>query len=226
MDVKKALEGLRDDKNRDFVSSLLPGIEKSTILGAKAPQIAALSKQIKKAGEETAFLESLPHTLFEENSLHAALINLEKDPRKCFELTERFLPYVDNWAVCDSLRPKAFAKNKKLLSEKIEKWLSSPLLYTRRFAVGMLKTHFLECDFEPGQAKKVASIDCGEYYMSMMVAWYFAEALAKRESDATGYFYPGVLDEKTRKRAIQKAIDSRRISEETKIRLKEIRKKR
>ena len=223
MNVKKELEAMRDEKNRVFVSGLLPGTDAQTILGTKAPQIAALAKKLKKEGGETAFLAELPHTYFEENNLHAALINLKKDVARCFELTERFLPFVDNWATCDSLRPKALGKDKKLLSARIDEWLGSPLLYTRRFAVGMLKSHFLGEDFEPGQAKRVAELDCGEYYMSMMAAWYFAEALAKRESDVIGFFYPGVLEEKTRRRAVQKAIDSRRIPPETKERLRKTR---
>lgn len=223
MDVKKEIEALRDEKNRLFVASLVPGIDPETILGTKAPQIVSLAKRLKKEGGDAAFLDDLPHALFEENNLHAALINLERDADRCLELTERFLPFVDNWATCDSLRPKAFAKDKTLLEKKVDKWLGSPLLFTRRFAVGMLKTHFLGVDFDPEQAKRVAKLDCKEYYMSMMVAWYFAEALAKRENDVIHFFYPGLLDEATRKRAIQKAVDSRRIPEETKTRLKQTR---
>lgn len=223
MDIRRALEDMTDPKNADFLSRLIPDKPRERILGIRSPEIKRLARELSGSRDAEAFMNDLPHFYLEEDLLHAALICLEKDADVCFEMTERFLPRVDNWAVCDSLRPRALNKNRDRLGKAAMSWLDSPLLYTRRFGIGILMSFFLTEGYSPAHAEKIASLDCGEFYLSMMVAWYFATALAKRPEDVKSYFYPGKLDETTRRRAIQKAVDSLRIPEKLKDELKKIR---
>ena len=168
------------------------------------------------------FLSSLPHKYFDENQLHAFLISEQKDFDKCVSLLEEFLPYIDNWATCDQLSPKIFKKNREKLLPLIEKWLSSSKTYTIRFAVGMLMQHFLDSDFNPSYLEKVAEIRSEEYYVNMMIAWYFATALAKQYEASLPYIERKKLAPWTHNKAIQKAIESYRITKEQKEYLKSL----
>ena len=166
------------------------------------------------------FFNQLPHTWFDENQLHAFLISGMKDYGQCMAETERFLPFVDNWATCDQMSPKVFRKNRPLLQEPIQKWMASEHTYTVRFAIGMLMEHFLDGDFDPAYLKLVSKIRSEEYYVNMMIAWYFATALAKQYEAALPFIEEKRLAPWTHNKAIQKSIESRRIAPEQKAYLK------
>ena len=166
------------------------------------------------------FLSALPHKYQEENTLHGFIISLEKDFDKAIAETERFLPYINNWAVCDGISPKVFAKNKPELLEYIKRWIKSDETYTVRFAIGMLMRHFLDEEFEPWQMELVISVDSEEYYIRMMQAWYMATALAKQYDAAFEVIKAKKLPKWTHNKSIQKAVESYRITDEQKALLK------
>ena len=170
----------QDPVYRDMQRRLLPTVDPETILGVRTPVLRQLARELE---DGKAFQENLPHRYFEENQIHAFLLEREKDFDKTARAVEAFLPYVNNWATCDQLRPKAFRNQEKLLP-LISKWLASPAPYTVRFGLGMLLCHFLDEDFRPEFLEMAASVKSDEYYVNMMVAWYFATALAK-QYDAT-----------------------------------------
>lgn len=218
MDIQKMLLSMQDIKYRDFHAKLMPNIDKSRIIGVRVPQIRAFAKQIKN--DTGDFLENLPHKYYEENNLHAVLISEISDFGVCIEKLNKFLPYVDNWATCDSMKPKCFKKNKHKLLLEIEKWLKSRHEYTVRFGILMLMTHFLDEDFDEKYLEKVSKIKSDKYYINMMIAWYFATALAKQWDCAVKYLENRTLPEWVHKKAIQKARESYRITKEQKEYLK------
>ena len=179
-EIRSALYRLADADYKKFNCSLIPNVDKSTVVGVRIPALRKLAAEINKAGLATAFMAELPHRLYEENHLHSFLIEKIGDFDECICEIERFLPFVDNWAVCDSMSPKVLARQPERLLEKVRQWLESPHEYTVRFALKMLMTHFLDEHFLPEHLKLAVAVAREEYYVKMMVAWYFATALAKQ----------------------------------------------
>jgi len=221
--IQDELFALQDIPYRDFQRKLLPTLPPEKIIGVRTPQLRSMAKQYKN--EAGAFLNALPHKYFEEDNLHAFMLEGMRDFDVCISLVNKFLPHVDNWATCDQLRPRCFAKNKEKLLPEIEKWISSGRCYTVRFGIGMLMLHFLHEDFDPKYMAAVAEIKSDEYYINMMIAWYFATALAFRYDEALKYISGNRLPVWVHNKAIQKAVESRRISDEQKARLKKLRRK-
>ncbi len=213
----------RDEKYREFQSKLVPNIPKETILGVKTPQMRAIAKAVAGTPEAEEFLRTLPHAYYEENLVHFFLLAGIKDFDACVEAVERFLPYVDCWPVCDQSSPKVFTKHHDRLLPCIRRWIASDHVYTARFGMRMLMNEFLGEDFKAEYLGWVAEKQGEDYYLKMMVAWYFATALAKQYDASIVYFEQRKLDPWTHKKAIQKAIESFRVSEEHKEYLKTLR---
>ena len=213
----------QDEKYREFQSKLVPNIPKETILGVKTPDMRAITKEVFGTPEADEFLKTLPHACYEENLVHFFLIAKIKDFDACVEAVERFLPYVDCWPVCDQSSPKVFTKHHDRLLPYIRKWIASDHVYTSRFGMRMLMNEFLGGDFKEEYLGWVAEKQGEDYYLKMMVAWYFATALAKQYDASIVYFEQKKLDPWTHKKAIQKAIESFRVSDEHKAYLKTLR---
>ena len=223
MDITQRLMDMRDEKYHDFASKLIPNVSKDTVIGVRLPEIRILSKELIKNGEYLDFINELPHTYLEEYHLHGFIISSIKDVSICISEIDKFLPYVDNWSVCDSLRPKCFAKNKKEALAYIKKLLKSDKTYTKRFAIEMLMVHFLDDDFSVDFLDTVSKVEGEDYYLKMMAAWYFATALAKQYDAALPYFEKRLIEDKwTHNKAIQKAIESYRVSEGKKEHIKKL----
>ena len=220
--IQERLFALRDEKYREFQRSLIPGLPRENIIGIRIPVMRKLAKEFVKEPEAAVFLKQLPHTYYDENILHALLIAEIKDYDACMEAVEAFLPYIDNWAVCDGLSPKAFGKHKAELLEKIRLWILSEHTYTCRFGIGMLMRWFLDEDFQPGYLELPAAVRSEEYYVNMMTAWFFATALAKQWDAAIPYLEQNRLDPWTHNKTIQKARESYRITTEQKEYLKRL----
>ena len=214
-DIRSALFELRDENYRDFQSKLIPNVDPEIFIGVRTPQLRSLAKRLASEGAEE-FLACLPHEYFDENQLHALIISLTKDFGECVGQVESFLPYVDNWATCDQLLPKCFAKHRAELLDRVEVWLGSERVYTVRFAVGMLMKHYLGSGYEPRFSDAVAAIESDEYYVNMMRAWYFATALAVRFDDVLPYVKEERLDPWTRRMTVRKARESYRLTNEQK----------
>ena len=224
-ELQQNLFGMRDAAYAAFIAKLTPGFPPSHFIGVRVPLLRTIARSF--ANEEAAsqrFLSHLPHSYYEEDMLHGMLISLVKDYDRCLDLTDRFLPYVDNWAVCDTLSPKVFAKHKAQLLENILRWSSSSHTYTCRFGLRMLMTHFLDDSFSADFLEIPATIRSEEYYVKMMVAWFFATALAKQWKATLPYLENRQLDPWTHRKTIQKAIESYRIPPERKDYLRTLRK--
>ncbi len=213
---------LRDEKYREFQSKLIPNIASDSIIGVRTPDLRNYAKRLAKSEAAAAFLSELPHRYFDENQLHAFIISDIKDYEQCVAEANRFLSYVDNWATCDQMSPKAFKKYHGELLTQIRKWLDSDKTYTVRFGIGMLMQHFLDDDFSPEYPETVAKIRSDEYYVNMMIAWYFATALAKQYDATLPFIENRRLDAWTHNKAIQKAAESYRITPERKEYLKSL----
>lgn len=223
-ELQQKLFGMRDAAYAAFIAKLTPGFPPSHFIGVRVPLLRTIARSFAK--EEAAsqrFLSHLPHSYYEEDMLHGMLISLVKDYDRCLDLTDRFLPYVDNWAVCDTLSPKVFAKHKAQLLENILRWSSSSHTYTCRFGLRMLMTHFLDDSFSADFLEIPAAIRSEEYYVKMMVAWFFATALAKQWEATLPYLENRQLDPWTHRKTIQKAIESYRIPPERKDYLRTLR---
>lgn len=220
--IQAELFAMQEKTYRDFSSSLMPTVQKERIIGVRTPILRNYARKIKTEPCAKAFLRSLPHKYYEENNLHAFLIEQVPDFDDCIAEINRFLPYVDNWATCDSMRPKCFKKNTAKLLFEIEKWLASTHTYTIRFGIEMLMIYFLDGDFEPCFLEKVCTVKSDEYYVNMMRAWYFATALAKQYDAAVKYITENRLDTWTHNKTIQKAVESYRITLEQKAFLKSV----
>lgn len=220
MKAQELLFQLQDKSYRDFQSKLIPTIPVETIIGVRIPAIRKLAKEYGKDPESVEFLKQLPHTYYDENILHALLVAEIKDYEVCVKEVEHFLPYVDNWAVCDIFSPKVFRKNKDKLIDKIREWTASGQPYTCRFGMEMLMTHFLDEDFRVEYLEIPAAVHSGEYYVNMMIAWFYATALAKQWDAVIGYIEKKCLDPWTHNKTIQKARESYRITREQKEYLK------
>jgi len=215
-EIRSALFQLQDIKYRDFQSKLMPTVASDRFIGVRTPELRKMAKEMEKRIDIDSFLNNLPHMYFDENQLHAFIISDMKDYSACLERVDTFLPYVDNWATCDQMTPKIFRKNKEDLSGIINKWLSSGRTYTIRFGIKMLMDHFLDESFDPEYPRKVAAIRSEEYYVNMMIAWYFATALAKQYDAVLPYPEERKLTVWTQNKTIQKAVESYRISPEQK----------
>lgn len=218
--VRAKLFALQDTAYRDFQCKLTPSIKPETVIGVRAPAIRTIAKEYAKSPDAAVFLSALPHAYYEENNLHAALIGGIKDYGACVAAVDAFLPYVDNWATCDSLKPAVFKKRLDVLPREIERWLSSSHTYTIRFGVEMLMNHYLDAAFDESYLARVAALRSEEYYVNMMIAWYFATALAKQYDAALPYIEGRRLGAWTHNKAIQKAIESYRVTEEQKAYLR------
>lgn len=208
----------------DFTVKLLPCIDRKCIIGVRIPALRAIAKSAAGTPEAEEFLESLPHRYYDENNLHAALLSLERhDIDSLLARVEMFLPYIDNWATCDLLKPKLFAMNPGRVYEKAAKWLHAPHTFTARFAVTTLIYFYLGENYRPGQSDMCAALRSGEYYVNMALAWYFAEGLARRTDDFLPYFEPGrIANPWVAGKALQKARESLRIPREFIERLTEL----
>ena len=224
-DIRFELSKLQDLKYRDLQLTTIPSVEADRIIGVRTPALRALAKELAKREDIPLFLEELPHKLFEEDQLHAFILSGMKDADECIKLVDKFLPYVDNWATCDQMSPKVFKKNKKLLLDYVNTWIKSDKTYVKRFAIGMLMEHFLDEDFKPSYLAKVSKIRSDEYYVNMMIAWYFATALAKQYDRTLPFIEEQKLDKCTHNKSIQKAVESYRITPEQKEYLKTLRRK-
>ena len=215
-EIRQSLFDLQDIKYRDFQAKLIPGTDTETMIGVRTPELRKLAKQMLKREEIGEFLQDLPHRYFDENQLHAFIISGIREYGKCMEELERFLPYVDNWATCDQMSPVVFKKHKQELLSGIREWIRSEHTYTVRFGIGMLMQHFLDDDFDPAYPELVAGVRSEEYYVNMMIAWYFATALAKQYDAVLPYIERRRLDPWVHNKTIQKAVESYRISDEQK----------
>ena len=213
---------LQDKAYCEFQKKLIPDT-KYEMIGVRTPDLRKLAKEFSGTEQADEFLKVLPHKYFDENQLHAFIISLTKDFESCIEQVNAFLPYVDNWATCDQLSPKVFSNNLPKLVVGINSWIKSEQTYTVRFGIGMLMQHYLDEDFKEEYMETVASVRSNEYYIRMMVAWYFATALAKQYNSAVKYLEDRKLNTWTHNKTIQKAVESYRITAEIKEYLKSLR---
>ncbi len=222
--ITDGLFALKDENYRRFHAKLIPDIPIDNIIGVRTPVLRKYAKEVAKLPETNIFLESLPHIYYEENNLHGALLSLlyPKDIIAFMEQLERFLPYVDNWATCDMLSPKIFKKHLSYVYERVQKWLQSDAVYTIRFGIVTLLGFYLDDAFEPEMLQLVANVRSEEYYVNMAVAWYFSMALVKQYDATLPYIQNRVLEPWTHNKSIQKAIESRRIPQETKAYLRDL----
>ncbi len=224
MNIQKRLLELSDEKNADFSAKLTPGIDREKFLGVRIPASRKLAKEIIKENEHKDFLNSLPHKYYDENILHSILISEIKDYDECIKYIDEFLPYVDNWAVCDTMSPKTFKNKHERLMNDILRWVDSDQTYTIRFGLKILMAHFLDNDFKKEYLEIPAKIKSDKYYINMMIAWFYATALAKQWDSTIVYIENGVLDKWVHNKAIQKARESYRITAEKKEYLKSLKK--
>lgn len=223
MTIREELFVLRDGKNAAFLAKLVPNVPPETVHGARMPALRKLASSLRGTEEAARFLEELPHGSLDENQLHALLLNDLRDYDGTLAALERFLPCVDNWAVCDALRPKCFSKHRPALLGEIRRWLDADEPYTRRFGLEMLMTHYLDEAFEPIFLDWAARTRAEDYYVRMMQAWFFATALAGQYEAALPVLEERRLEPWTHNKTIQKAIESARISDERKAYLKTLR---
>ncbi|MCR5796521.1 MAG: DNA alkylation repair protein [Eubacterium sp.] len=223
MTVYELLLEVKDENYREFQAKLVPNIDSETIIGVRTPQMREVAKKVFKSDIMESFLKDLPHKYYEENLVHFFIIALIKDFDECVKRVEEFLPYVDCWPVSDQSSPKVFKKNHDNLLPYVKKWIESDHVYTARFGIRMLMNEYLGDDFKEEYLELVASKSGEDYYLKMMIAWYFATALAKRYEETVPYIENHRLDEWVHKKTIQKAVESYRVSDEHKIYLKTFR---
>ena len=219
-EIRADLHRMQDKKYREMQIRIILTVKPESIIGVRTPELRKMAKKFAQAGDIALFLHDLPHRYFEENQLHAFILSGMKDYPECIQALNRFLPYVDNWATCDQMSPKVFKKHRKELMDRILEWTESKEPYTIRFGIGMLMEHYLDEDFDPAYLELAAAVRSGEYYVNMMIAWYFATALAKQYDAVLPYIEDHRLDDWTHHKAIQKAIESYRITPEQKMYLR------
>ena len=217
--IQSDLFNMHDDKFAKFNASLLPGLSQKSIIGVRTPELRKYAKTIQNANK---FLNKLPHTYFEENQIHAFILSDIRDFDTCVDLIDKFLPYIDNWATCDQMAPKIFAKNTNKLSPWVNKWIKSKHVYTVRFAIGVLMRYYMGDKFTPEYTEFVKNINTNEYYINMMRAWYFATGLAKHWDIMIKIIENNCLDLWTHNKTIQKAIESYRITKNQKQYLRQL----
>lgn len=221
--ITQKLFVLQDETYQAFQSKLMPTVSPETIIGVRTPLLRKLAKELSGTARAEAFLHSLPHKYYEENNLHAFLVENIRHYDRALAETEKFLPYIDNWATCDCFCPKVFAKHKEELLVSIRLWLDSDRLYTVRYAMGMLMRYYLDNPFQPEYLAWVAGVHSEEYYLNMMRAWFFATALAKQPEETLPWLTERRLDAWTHNKTIQKAVESYRITPEMKQQLRRLR---
>ncbi len=221
-DIQKTLISMGEEAYREFSSSLMPTVDKSRVIGIRIPILRKYAKVLENYED---FLNELPHKYFEENNLHAFLIEREKDFDICIEKLDAFLPYVDNWATCDSMKPKVLKSEPDKLLKHIKKWICSEDVYAVRYAINLLMSFYLDENFNESYLETVAEVKSDEYYVNMMRAWYFATALAKRYEATLPYMENNKLDIWTHNKTIHKAVESFRISKQQKQYLKTLKRK-
>ena len=223
--VRKNLFAMQDTGYKAFHEKLVPTVDPGRIIGVRTPELRKYARAFAKTEEAQEYLRILPHYYYEENNLHAFIIETIKDYERAMEETERFLPYVDNWATCDSFSPKIFKKHPAQVYEKAKEFIGGGKVYIIRYGIGLLMTNFLDEEFRPEMPELVAGIVSDEYYVNMMCAWYMATALAKQEQEILPYLTENRLPVWVYNKTIQKAVESRRISPEMKEYLRTLRKK-
>ncbi len=224
--IREYLFSNQDLGFRDFNAKLIPNVAKERIIGVRTPILRKLARELITNGQWEAFFQELPHYYQEENCLHGFILGTRKaDYEQVIEDVERFLPYVDNWAVCDTISPKIFRKHLEDVYERICRWVRSDCEYTVRFAVVTLLQFFLDEEFQPEMLELVASLHRKEYYINMAIAWYFSFALIKQYETALPLLESGRLDPWIQNKSIQKAVESYRISQERKAYLKTLKAK-
>lgn len=222
-EILQRLFALQDNKYQAFQSKLIPSVATETVIGVRVPELRRLARELAGREETEPFLAALPHRYYDENCLHALLICAQKDYDLAISETKAFLPYIDNWATCDVLRPGVFQKHREQLLAEIPTWLRSSHTYTVRFGIGMLERYFLNEAFTPEQLDWAAALRSEEYYINMMIAWYFATALAKQYDAAIPYLRERCLAPWVHNKTIQKAIESYRVTPEKKQYLRTLR---
>lgn len=223
--LEDRLFALQDSSYRDFQSRIIPNIEKDSIIGIRIPRLRKLTKEFEKSPIRKTFLTSLPHLYYEENIMHAWLVASMEEYETCIQEVEIFLPYIDNWSVCDTFTPTVFQNHLNAVEQNIRRWLTMKHPYTVRFAIEMLMKFFLEESFDLKYFEWVAQVAHKDYYVKMMVAWYFATALAKRYEQAVPYLEQNKLERWTHNKTIQKAMESFRVTYEHKKYLKTLKSK-
>lgn len=223
--IQEHLFALQDEEYGKFQRKLMPTVAPERVIGVRTPELRKLAKRLIKEEPEAIqkFVQTLPHTYYEEDNIHGEVIANCKDYDQCVAMLDEFLPYVDNWATCDMIRPKVFAKHLPELLKKTEEWLASEYVYEVRFAIEMLMTFFLDDAFDEKYLATVAAVKSEEYYLKMMVAWYFATALAKQYEATIPYIEEKKLVTWTHNKTIQKAVESYRITQEQKDYLRSLR---
>ena len=219
-EIQKRLFEMQDSDYRAFHSKLMPTVDPEKIIGIRTPVLRKFANEFAKTDKAEKFIKNLPHKYYEENNLHAFVLEKIKNFHKAVKLTEEFLPYIDNWATCDMFMPKVFKKNKQEILPYAIKWMKSEHTYTVRYGIGILMSLFLDEDFSEEYLKLVTDIKSEEYYVNMMIAWYFATALAKQYECTVKYIEQKKLDKWVHNKAIQKAVESYRVPKETKEYLK------
>lgn len=215
--IQKELLELQDVAYKEFHTPLIPNVDPNRIIGVRTPILRAYAKNVAKYEECDDFLNALPHFYYEENNLHCALLAIKyKQVKEYIDKLEEFLPYIDNWATCDMVKPSVFKKNPDLVYEYVKKWLKSDCVYTARFGIVTLLSQYLDDNFKPEMLDFVASVKLEDYYAKMAVAWYFSIALVKQYDATIGYFTKPVLDKWIHNKAIQKATESLRITDDMK----------
>ena len=221
-EIRKELASLQDLKYRDMQTRIIPTVRPETIIGVRTPELRKMARELSGREDIGEFLKDLPHRYFEENQLHAFLLSGMKDYPECLCMLNQFLPYMDNWATCDQMSPRVFRKHRKELVANIREWIGSAETYTIRFGIGMLMEHYLDEDFDLAYPEMVAAVRSDEYYVNMMIAWYFATALAKQYQAVLPYIEEKRLEIWTHNKTIQKAVESYRIAPEQKEYLKSL----
>ena len=222
-EVYDRLLDMQDLSYRDFSAKLLPTVSRECILGVRVPLLRRYAKELAQTAQAEAFMRELPHKYLEENHLHSFLIGQMREADACYAALDTFLPYVDNWAVCDSLRPRVLAHDRVRLFGKIQEYLQSEHPYTVRFGIEMLMLYYLDEHFDPAHLALVATVQSGEYYVNMMIAWYFATALAGQWEATLPYLQGRRLPAWVHAKTIQKAVESYRITPEQKAVLRALR---
>lgn len=223
-EIQTRLFELQDLGYRDFNAKLIPNIDKEKIIGVRSPELKKLAKEFSKREDIDGFLQDLPHQYYEENNLHCFILSTVKDFDYLIKMTEEILPYIDNWATCDSFSPPIFKKYPREAYKKIKEWIKSDKTYTKRYGIVRLMNNYLDDEFLPEMLELVSSIKSDEYYINMAIAWYFSFALIKQYDHTIGLIEGKTMDKFVHNKSIQKAIESRRIDDDTKEYLKTLKK--
>ena len=221
--VEQTLKQMADPKYKEFHQRLMPTVDTDKVLGVRVPDLRKFAKEINKTDSKDAFMKVLPHRYYEEDNLHAFLIEMIKDYDAVIAELNKFLPFVDNWATCDMMSPKIFKKHKRELLDEIDAWINSGETYTIRYGIKCLMQYYLDEDFDASFLKKVADIKSDEYYVNMMRAWYFATALSKQYDVTVKFLENRILDKWTHNKTISKACESYCVTPENKEYIKSLR---